>query len=367
MIMAKKATRKNTGKTRRYFGTIFQRAGREGFYLAFRHGGKRYCRFAGLLKSDAERFALEVGRKIKSGEFEKEEAKPKEIRFEDFAKSHLKHLKAEHADSTYKNEKKRFDVVITPHFRGKFLSSITEADVQKFLLKLAESGCAPATRNRYAVLFSRLFQRAGIHGYVSGNPAAGVKRLREEERAVPALSVAEQNALVAACHERIRDYVLISLDTGCRQGELLRLEWTEVDLERGELVVKRSKSGKSRRVPLTARLVARLKAVKETRVIPLSGQDRVLATMPRVMNGRTMGRFKAAAAAIGRPGLRMHDLRHLCAVNLARAGVPLVDIGRWLGHSPRSIAVTLRYARHAPEDAAQRARALLERRLAGTV
>ena len=56
----------------------------------------------------------------------------------------------------------------------------------------------------------------------------------------------------------------------------------------------------------------------------------------------------------------------LCAVNLVRAGVPLPDVGRWLGHSPNSITVTMRYARHAPKDAAQVARGLLEARIAAS-
>ena len=66
------------------------------------------------------------------------------------------------------------------------------------------------------------------------------------------------------------------------------------------------------------------------------------------------------ASAAGFPTLRPHDLRHLNAVNLVRAGVPLPDVARWLGHSPDSILVTMRYARHAPANAADRARDLLE-------
>jgi integrase len=364
MTMAKDATKRKPGRTRRYFGNIFQRPGREGFYVMFRFGGKRYCRMAGLTKTDAENYVLELARKIKSGQFEVEERRREEIRFEVFAERHLKHLQAEHADTTYANEEKRFEKVLIPHFRGKLLSEITEAHIEKFMLKLAEQGRSPATRNRYQVYLSRLFQRATVHGYVEGNPAAKIKRLREEERAVPALDIATQNALVAACDEKIRDYVLLSLDTGCRQGELLRLEWKDVDLDRGELAVLKSKSGKSRRVPLTGRLAARLREMKDARVIPLEGPDRVLPHLPMPLSGPTAKLFKKAAAAIGYPDLRPHDARHLCAVNLARAGVPLVDIGRWLGHSPQSVTVTLRYARHCPEDAAQRARVLLEGRLA---
>jgi integrase len=349
---------------RRYFGQLFERPGRRGIYIKFRFGGSRYCRLAGLTKTDAENYALELARKIKSGQFEIEERQRQEIKFETFAERHLRHLKAEHAETTYKNEVSRFRGVLIPHFKGRLVSEITVAHVEKFLLKLADEGKSPATRNRYQVYLSRLFQRAEVHGYVDGNPAAKVKRLREEERAVPALSIEEQNALVAACHEKIRNYVLVSLDTGLRQGEALRLEWRDVDLDRGEVLVRKSKSGKSRTVPLTARLVARLQEMKDSRIIPLEGPDLVLPHLPRPLSGPTAKLFKQAAATIGYPDLRPHDLRHLYAVNLIQAGVPLTTVGELLGHSPRSIAVTMRYARHAPKNAARSARDLLEGRLA---
>jgi hypothetical protein len=49
---------------------------------------------------------------------------------------------------------------------------------------------------------------------------------------------------------------------------------------------------------------------------------------------------------------------------MIQAGVPITTVADLLGHSPRSIAVTMRYARHAPRNAAENARDLLERRLA---
>ena len=69
LMMARKPTQGKTGK-RRYFGQLFERPGRAGVYIKFRFGGSRYCRLAGLTWTDAENYALELGRKIKSGVFE---------------------------------------------------------------------------------------------------------------------------------------------------------------------------------------------------------------------------------------------------------------------------------------------------------
>jgi integrase len=345
---------------RRYFGQLFERPGRTGVYIKFRFGGSRYCRLAGLTRTDAENYALELGRKIKSGQFELEEREREEVKFEVFAEKHLKLLAAEHGEMTYANEESRFRSKLIPHFKGRLLSELTVEHVERFLLKLAEEGLSPATRNRYQVFLSRLFQRAESYGYATDNPAAKVKRLREEEHPVPALSVEQQNQLIAAGPAKIRDYVLLSLDTGCRQGELLRLEWRDVDLERREILVRKSKSGKTRTVPLTERAVARLREMKDARVISHDGPDRVLANLPVTLSGPAARLFKVAAAAIGHPDLRPHDCRHQYAVNMIQAGVPITTVADLLGHSPRSIAVTMRYARHAPRNAAQNARDMME-------
>ncbi len=66
--------------------------------------------------------------------------------------------------------------------------------------------------------------------------------------------------------------VLLVADAGLRQGEIIALEWGDVDLVAGALTVRRSswkgqvgtpKSGRERKVPLTARLKAALKALCE--------------------------------------------------------------------------------------------------------
>ena len=62
--------------------------------------------------------------------------------------------------------------------------------------------------------------------------------------------------------------------------------------------------------------------------------------------------------AAGLPPLRFHDLRHIDAVDLVRASVPLPDVAKLLGH--KTLTMTMRYASHAPKDASYRARDLLE-------
>ena len=68
--------------------------------------------------------------------------------------------------------------------------------------------------------------------------------------------------------------------------------------------------------------------------------------------------LQACRGAIGRPELRIHDLRHLAAINLVRAGLDLPSVQTVLGHT--TLISTLRYAAYSDNNAPMRAAALLD-------
>jgi len=69
--------------------------------------------------------------------------------------------------------------------------------------------------------------------------------------------------------------------------------------------------------------------------------------------------FKAAAERAGIAPFTLHDLRHAAGVRLAEAGATPAEIAAFIGH--RTLAMTMRYIRHAPRDAARSAARLLDR------
>jgi integrase len=60
----------------------------------------------------------------------------------------------------------------------------------------------------------------------------------------------EQRRFLAELPERLRQFATISLHTGLRSGEVSALLWSDVDLDRRLLTVRKSKNGRPRTVPL---------------------------------------------------------------------------------------------------------------------
>jgi integrase len=148
-----------------------------------------------------------------------------------------------------------------------------------------------------------------------------------------------------------RALLLSGGDAGLRQGEMIALEWGDVDLVAGTLTVRRSswqgivgapKSGRDRKLPLTARFAVALKPHRHKR------GDLVFCHE----DGRpfTQSAIEAALrAACKRAGLRQigsHALRHTFCSHLAMRGAAPKAVQELAGHS--TLSMTLRYMHLAP-------------------
>ncbi len=234
------------------------------------------------------------------------------------------------------------------HFGKKPLASITAADVSDFGTWLRTSrGVSPATVNRHLALLSVVFREAVERDFARENPVARVKRQREETKAIPWVPLADLRRLLAVVPAAFRCFVVLGMETGCRRGELERLEWADVNLSRGVLLVAKSKSGRPREIPLTAAARAMLEGMEPDRAPrPIRGPDLVF---PGLDVGRASRLFPQWSVAAGLPRLRLHDMRHAFCSRLAQAGIPIPTIAKLAGHS--NLTTTMRYACHSPENA----------------
>lgn len=143
--------------------------------------------------------------------------------------------------------------------------------------------------------------------------------------------------------------IRLLLFTGCRLREILRLRWSDVDLERGLLFLPDSKTGR-KTVVLNAPAMAVLAELRRIGAFVIAGEDAGTADeKPRADLKRPWAAVQKHAKLAG---VRIHDLRHTHASFGAAGGLGLPVIGKLLGH--KQIATTARYA-HLDIDPLRRA------------
>jgi integrase len=190
-----------------------------------------------------------------------------------------------------------------------------------------------------------------------------------------ALAQAERPDMTAQQARAARQWAVLwqtAVYSGCRESELLALFWSDLDLERGTLTVRRNlvavkdqvprfgepKSRTSRRtIALPAEAVEALRAHKarqvEERLAAVEWVDNNLVFCTHLgtplIRRNVLRAFKQALARADLPGsIRFHDLRHAHATLMLRAGVPLKIASGRLGHS--GIGITADLYQHVASD-----------------
>src|SRR5260370_39219788 len=108
------------------------------------------------------------------------------------------------------------------------MRSITRARVECYVSRGVERGGETATVNREVTVIKHMLKRAVAWEYLSANPVASVKALKEPSGRTRFLSLEEIERLLAACeraqvHHYLRPFVVVALNTGMRRNEILGL------------------------------------------------------------------------------------------------------------------------------------------------
>jgi integrase len=151
--------------------------------------------------------------------------------------------------------------------------------------------------------------------------------------------------------DEARTAILFALRTGARAGELLAVEWGDLDFVGHRAHFRRSlhdgiegptKTGHGRVVPLSPELEGALKKIQHLRgpkvFCRLDGGPLALGQLDHIL--------KRVQRRAGLRRIRWHDLRHSFASQCMIAGVQIKQVQEWLGHS--TITMTMRYAHLAP-------------------
>ena len=149
----------------------------------------------------------------------------------------------------------------------------------------------------------------------------------------------EERKLVEAAAPHFKPLIVVAINTAMRRGELLDLQWEQVDLQTGTITVRHSKNGRVRHVPLNKTAQEALSELPG----PHAGHVFLYRGLP-IQDVKTA--FLKAVKRAGIPRCRFHDLRHTFATRLVIAGVDLATVKELMGHA--SISTTMRYAHPSP-------------------
>jgi len=171
---------------------------------------------------------------------------------------------------------------------------------------------SPATVNRELQVLSKVFSMAYDNGLVETNPMRRVQKLREAPARERYLTDEEEKRLFAVLVGRrahIRSIVVVALQTGMRQGEILGLKWEQVDFDQKTIYVAHTKTGRPRRIPMSAPVEVELRSLKQDAL-----SDEYVFSYARTGLKLTTFRhaWEGACKAAKISGLRFRSAAHVC-------------------------------------------------------
>ncbi len=238
---------------------------------------------------------------------------------------------------------------ILPFFGTMKLARVKRIHIDEYVAQRQREGTAPAGINKERARLHHFFAKCIEWEELSRNPCSGVKKLTEPDGVVAYLDGDERVRLLEACSVRsgtLHDIVVFAMLTGARLSEILNLRWENVDLRRRIITLRKTKSKKTRHIPVNPDLLGLLRRLEPA-------ADSTAPLFPPVWNGRRVSTaFRRVASGWKRrngtwvpgvkPGFRFHDLRHDFASWLTMGGVHIRGVQTLLGHA--DLRMTERYS-----------------------
>ena len=317
-------------------GTIYRRG--HSWCVGFTVNGRRVRETVGPNKKIAERvLSLRMTQVLENRYFPPNRQLGR-MPFKDFAQMYLEREGA--LLKSIRTERNRV-LAWAREFGNRPLGQITRTEIEAWRReKMAR--CRPATINRDLSRLRRMFSLAVEWELLEESPMAGIRFLRENNARTRYLSLEECQRLIASCMApHIRAMVSVALHSGMRLGEILNLRWYDLDFSSGFILVRDSKNGESRHVPMDATLFALFRAYPHR-----LGTDLVFSSPAggHIVDVRTG--FLNSCKRAGLIDLHFHDLRHTFASQFVMSGGDLYILKEILGH--KSITMTQRYAHLSP-------------------
>jgi integrase len=252
---------------------------------------------------------------------------------------------------------------IIPHLGAIKLGKLTPERIEQWHADLIRGGLSARTVGHAHRVLSRVLRRAVENGALSRNVCKIRRPPMVEAQEIEILSGDELGAVLVALEDHtVYPIAFLAAATGMRRGELLALEWRDVELDAATIRVERSveetkarglriKSPKTKRgrrsIGISAEAVTMLRDHRKGQIelrlaLGQGGQPKLVfgTIADGLLSPNNITRsWSRALRTRGLKPVSFHALRHTHVSLLIRAGVDILTISRRIGHSKASITL----------------------------
>ena len=250
----------------------------------------------------------------------------------------------------------------TLHLQQFYKKLLAEGRVERIEAQKQPKGLSAKTVRNIHQIISSALKLAIEQRLIARNPADGCALPKAERKEMQTLPVEQLASFLREAKDSgVFALYYIDLTTGLRRGELLGLKWSDIDLKKGDLRVRRQIGridGKIIEMPLKTKNAYRTLPLSADAVDVLKAQKNKVGSSEWVFPSPTGGPISPDSVLhmlhrvlkrAGLPRIRFHDLRHTFATMALQNGVDVKTVSSMLGHY--SAGFTLGTYAHVPTDA----------------
>ncbi len=257
-------------------------------------------------------------------------------------------------------ENRRMAVAVAEELGAKDLQKLRGRDLDAFYDGLGRRGLSATSVRRYHAVCSAALNQAVRWGLLEHSPAVQATPPSLESNEPEAPTPEEVKLLIERAQSKdpeLATLLFVAATTGCRRGELCGLQWSDVDLEGGLLLVRRSvsdlpgrvelrstKTGHIRKMAFDSATLSVLELLRERAEVRSDALGMTLdpdaylwSSSPDGLTplrpGGVTSRFIVLRNDLGLTHIRLHHLRHFAATVMLAGGVDVRTVAGRLGHS----------------------------------